>query len=61
LRGILKLAPPQHLQPAPRPAASAENFLASPGAILAERADIAGKHRTDRGDSAPQSGQFAGI
>jgi hypothetical protein len=59
LREILKFLPPQHLQPA-LCAAPAENCDALLRSAAAEPLDIAGKHNTARGDSAPQAGQSNG-
>jgi hypothetical protein len=59
LREILKFLPPQHLQPA-LCAALAENCDVVPRSTVAEPLDIAGKHKTARGDCMPQSGQANG-
>jgi len=59
LREILKFLPLQHLQPA-LCAAPAENRDALLRSTVAEPLDIAGRHKTARGDSVPQSGQANG-
>jgi len=59
LREILKFLPLQHLQPA-LCAAPAENRDALLRSTVAEPLDIAGRHKTARGDSVPQSYSASG-